>query len=106
MMYVVSLFKIVILFVVMDVIENKELKEIVEIKKDMRFMISKFDNVVLIWMIDRLGYEKIEEVMMSLKYEFYSKKYGGGIWVGKCYGKGGEINREFLKNLSYVVLVI
>ena len=105
MMYAASLPKIAILLAAMDAIENKELKETAEIKKDMRLMISKSDNAASTRMIDRLGYEKIEEVMTSPKYEFYSKKYGGGIWVGKRYGKGGETNREPLKNLSHAASV-
>lgn len=105
MMYAASLPKIAILLAAMDAIENKEIKETAEIKKDMRLMISKSDNAASTRMIDRLGYEKIEEVMTSPKYEFYNKKYGGGIWVGKRYGKGGETNREPLKNLSHAASV-
>ena len=29
------------------------------------------------------------------------KKSGGGLWVGKRYGGGGDTNREPLKNLSH-----
>ena len=105
MMYAASLPKIAILLSAMDAIENKELKETPEIKKDMRLMISKSDNAASTRLIDRLGYEKIEEVMTCPKYEFYNKELGGGIWVGKRYGKGGETHREPLKNLSHAASV-
>src|SRR5687768_14958014 len=35
-----------------------------------------------------MGLQKIQEVINS--YGLYDKSHGGGIWVGKHYGKGGE----------------
>jgi len=68
-------------------------------------MISKSDNSASTRMIDRIGYEKIEAVMTDPKYEFYDEDYGGGLWVGKRYGGGGDTNREPLKNLSHAATV-
>ena len=105
MMYAASLPKIAILLAAMDAIENGELKETAEVKKDMRLMISKSDNEASTRMIDRVGYEKIEAVMTNPKYEFYDEELGGGLWVGKRYGSGGETHREPLKNLSHAASV-
>ena len=105
MMYAASLPKIAILLASMDAIEKGELKETVEIKKDMRLMISKSDNAASTRMIDRLGYDKIEEVMTDSKYAFYDEETGGGLWVGKRYGGGGDTHREPLKNLSHAASV-
>lgn len=105
MMYAASLPKIAILLAAMDAIEKGELKETAEVKKDMRLMISKSDNQASTRMIDRVGYKKIEEVMTDPKYEFYDKQFGGGLWVGKRYGGGGDTNREPLKNLSHAASV-
>jgi beta-lactamase class A len=105
MMYAASLPKIAILLAAMDAIENGELKETDEIKSDMRIMISKSSNSAATRMIDRVGYDKIEEVMTSPKYEFYNKENGGGLWVGKRYGGGGDTNREPIKNLSHAASV-
>lgn len=105
MMYAASLPKIAILLSAMDAIEKKELKETEEVKKDMRLMISKSDNKASTRMINRVGYKKIESVMTDPKYMFYDENKGGGLWVGKRYGGGGDTNREPLKNLSHAASV-
>lgn len=105
MMYAASLPKIAILLTAMDAIEKGELKETLEVKKDMRLMISKSDNAASTRMIDRVGYDKIEAVMTDSKYKFYDENQGGGLWVGKRYGSGGDTNREPLKNLSHAATV-
>ncbi len=105
MMYAASLPKIAILLSAMDAIEKGELKETVDVKNDMRLMISKSNNAASTRMIDRLGYDKIEDVMTDSKYAFYDEDNGGGLWVGKRYGGGGDTNREPLKNLSHAASV-
>jgi len=105
MMYAASLPKIAILLAAMDAIEGGELRETPEITADMRLMISKSNNAASTRMIDRLGYEKIEKVMTNPIYEFYDEDTGGGLWVGKRYGGGGNTNREPLKNLSHAATV-
>jgi beta-lactamase class A len=105
MMYAASLPKIAILLAAMDAIEKGELKETKDVKADMRLMISLSDNKASTRMIDRVGYEKIEAVMTDRKYEFYDEHKGGGLWVGKRYGSGGDTNREPLKNLSHAATV-
>lgn len=105
MMYAASLPKIAILLAAMDAIENGELKETTEVKKDMRLMISKSNNAASTRMIDRVGYDKLEAVMTDPKYDFYDEDHGGGLWVGKRYGGGGNTNREPLKNLSHAASV-
>lgn len=105
MMYAASLPKIAILLTVMDAIEKGEIKETEAVKKDMRLMISKSDNQASTRLIDLVGYKRIEAVMTNPRYQFYNKKFGGGLWVGKRYGKGGKTNREPLKNLSHAASV-
>jgi beta-lactamase class A len=105
MMYAASLPKIAILLSAMDAMEKGELKETSEIKKDMRLMISKSNNQASTRMINRLGYSKIESVMTDPKYLFYDEDHGGGLWVGKRYGGGGDTHREPLKNLSHAATV-
>ena len=101
MMYAASLPKIAILLAAMDAFEKKELKETVEIKKDLRLMISKSSNQASTRMIDRLGYDKIEAVLTDPRYKFYDKNRGGGLWVGKRYAAGGARNPDPLKGLSH-----
>jgi beta-lactamase class A len=105
MMYAASLPKIAILLAAMDAIDKGELKETKEVKSDMRLMISKSNNQAATRMIDRVGYEKIEAVMTDPHYDFYDEETGGGLWVGKRYGGGGDTNREPLKHLSHAASV-
>jgi beta-lactamase class A len=105
MMYAASLPKIAILLAAMDALEKGELEETDAVKKDMKIMISKSDNGAATRMIDRVGYEKIEGVMTDPKYMLYDEDKGGGLWVGKRYGGGGDTNREPIKNLSHAASV-
>ena len=101
MMYAASLPKIAVLLAAEDALEKGELKDSKEIQKDMKLMISKSNNAATTRMIDRVGYEKIEEVLRDPNNELYDEATGGGLWVGKRYGGGGDTNREPLKNLSH-----
>lgn len=105
MMYAASLPKIAVLLAAMDAIEKGELVETSEIKKDMKLMISKSNNQATTRMIDRLGYDKIEAVLKSDRYDLYDEEFGGGLWVGKRYGSGGGVRREPIKNLSHAATV-
>lgn len=105
MMYAASLPKIAVLLAATDAIEKGELKETPEVKADMKIMISKSNNAATTRMIDRIGYEKIEAVLTSDRYDFYDEEFGGGLWVGKRYGGGGDTNRDPIKNLSHAASV-
>lgn len=101
MMYAASLPKIAVLLASMEAIEAGQLEETEEVKSDMKLMISKSNNQATTRMIDRIGFEKIEDVMTCERYELYNEDFGGGIWVGKRYAAGGETNREPMKHLSH-----
>ena len=105
MMYAASLPKIAVLLAAMDAIEKGELEETEAVKSDMKLMISRSNNQATTRMIDLVGFKKIEEVLTCKEYAFYDKKYNGGLWVGKRYAKGGDTNREPLKNLSHAATV-
>lgn len=105
MMYAASLPKIAVLLAAMDAIEKGELLETPVVKKDMKLMISKSSNQAATRMIDRLGFDKIENVLTDKKYLLYDEEHGGGLWVGKRYASSGETNREPLKNLSHAATV-
>jgi len=105
MMYAASLPKIAVLLAAIDAIDKGELIETPEVTQDMQLMIKKSNNQASTRMIDRVGYEKIESVMTDPKYEFYDEETGGGLWVGKRYGGGGDTNREPLKHLSHAASV-
>lgn len=105
MMYAASLPKICVLLASMDAIEKGELQETPEVTQDMKLMISKSNNQATTRMIDRIGLDKIEEVLTNDRYSLYDEEFNGGLWVGKRYAKGGKTNREPLKNLSHAATV-
>jgi beta-lactamase class A len=101
MMYAASLPKIAVLLAAMDAIDKGQLANSKEIQKDMRLMISKSNNQATTRMIDRVGYEKIEEVLRMPKHDLYNEEVGGGLWVGKRYAAGGRRYPEPIKGLSH-----
>ncbi|AUC81379.1 serine hydrolase [Lacinutrix sp. Bg11-31] len=101
MMYAASLPKIAILLAAMDAIDNGELKDTKEVRKDMRLMISKSNNQASTRMIDRVGYDKIEAVLRAPENKLYDEEVGGGLWVGKRYAAGGKRHPEPMKGLSH-----
>jgi beta-lactamase class A len=101
MMYAASLPKIAILLAAMDAIEKGELEESDKVALDMKLMISKSDNQASTRMIDRLGYQKISDVLTDRKYNLYDKTQGGGLWVGKRYAAGGKKNPDPMQGLSH-----
>lgn len=101
MMYAASLPKIAILLAAMDAMEKGELKETEEIRQDLHAMICVSNNQASTRMIDRLGYDKIEETLTDPRYELYDKDFGGGLWVGKRYASSGERHPDPIKGLSH-----
>lgn len=105
MMYAASLPKIAILLAAVDALEKKELEYTEDVKNDMRIMISKSNNSAATRMIDRLGFEKIENVLRDPNNKFYDEKTGGGLWVGKRYAAQGRRYPEPMKGISHAATV-
>ncbi|MDX1461870.1 MAG: serine hydrolase [Marinirhabdus sp.] len=101
MMYAASLPKIAVLLAAMDAIDKGQLANSRSVQQDMRLMISKSNNQATTRMIDRVGYEKIEEVLRRPQHKLYDEEVGGGLWVGKRYAAGGRRYPDPLKGLSH-----
>ncbi|WP_431472538.1 serine hydrolase [Nonlabens sp. SCSIO 43208] len=101
MMYAASMPKIAVLYAAMDAIENGELAYTELVKQDMWLMISKSNNAASTRMIDRVGFQKIEDVMCNPENPFYDKFHDGGLWVGKRYAAQGKRNPDPIKGLSH-----
>jgi beta-lactamase class A len=101
MMYAASLPKIAILLAAIDAIDKGELKETPAVKNDMKLMIAKSNNQASTRMIDRVGYDKIADILTDPDYALYDKSRGGGLWVGKRYAAGGKRNPDPMKGLSH-----
>ncbi|MBU1679606.1 MAG: class A beta-lactamase-related serine hydrolase [Bacteroidetes bacterium] len=105
MMYAASLPKIAILLAAEQTLEDGMLQETEEIKGDMKIMISRSDNQAATRMIDRLGYDRIEEVLTDQRYNFYDEESGGGLWVGKRFASLGVRHPDPIKGLSHAATV-
>jgi beta-lactamase class A len=101
MMYAASLPKIAVLLAAYVSFEDGSLKETPEIRQDLIAMIRKSDNAAATRMIDRVGFKKIQAVVMDPRYQFYDTEKGGGLWVGKRYAKKGNRNPDPMKGLSH-----
>lgn len=101
MMYAASLPKIAVLLAATEAIERGELKETAAVRNDMWLMINKSNNAATTRMIDRVGFEKIAQVMQDPRYLLYDKEHGGGLWVGKRYAAGGKRSPDPMKGISH-----
>lgn len=101
MMYAASLPKLAILLAAAQSLEDGTLMETPEVLHDMRIMISQSDNPAATRMIDRMGLERIGNVLTNPKYELYDPKKGGGLWVGKRYAKTGKRYPDPLMGISH-----
>ena len=106
MMYAASLPKIAVLYAVMHAIENGEIEETENIKKDLRLMISKSNNAAATRMIDLVGFDKIESVLQNVEPKLYDESCGGGLWCGKRYGSGGGRSPDPMKGLSHAATTL
>ncbi len=105
MVYAASLPKIAVLLASVDAIDKGALKETNAVKQDMRLMIAKSNNAATSRMIERVGINHIANVLQDPCYDLYDEKSGGGLWVGKLYGKGGKRVGDPMKNLSHAATV-
>lgn len=63
----------------------------------MRLMIANSHNVAATQMTDRIGLDKMAEVMQDPEYDFYDQATGGGLWISKRYAKTGARKGDLLK---------
>ena len=106
MLYAASLPKIAVLLAAEEAIYEGELEETAAVRNDMRLMIAKSNNAATTRMIDRVGFEKIEEVLTDERYKLYDPALGGGLWVGKRYAAGGRRYPEPMKGLSHAATTL
>jgi beta-lactamase class A len=67
----------------------------------MWLMINKSNNAASTRMIDRVGFQRIEDLMCNPENPFYDKEGNGGLWVGKRYAAQGKRNPEPIRGLSH-----
>jgi len=72
-------------------------------RRELGLMIKVSDNEMAAGFSRQLGLKQIQQVLDS--YGLYDVARGGGLWVGKHYGKGGERYGDPLANHSHAATV-
>ena len=101
MMYAASLPKIAILLGAFEKIAAGEMTLDDETLEKLKLMIRRSSNSAASEMLDRVGIDYLAELLQSPRYRLYDPEKGGGIWVGKEYGKAPARRRDPLHNLSH-----
>ncbi len=105
MMYAASLPKVAILLAAYESIDRGLIALTPEVAEDMDQMIRVSSNAAATRMIERVGFDTIEEVLRSPEYELYDPERGGGLWVGKMYAKTGGRHPDPILGLSHAATV-
>ena len=101
MMYAASLPKIAILLGAFARIERGDMQLDEKTRATLVKMIRFSSNRAATEMLNRVGKEFLAELLQSPRYALYDKSNGGGLWVGKEYGKGAAFKRDPLHHLSH-----
>jgi beta-lactamase class A len=72
-------------------------------RHELGLMIKASSNEMAAKFSRELGLKQIQQVLNV--YHFYDTNHGGGIWVGKHYGQGGERIGDPIANNSHAVTV-
>lgn len=99
--YAASLPKLAILLAVYEEAHLGTIKLTPEIDTALVNMIRHSSNQDATYLYNLVGAERIAEILQSERYRFYDKEAGGGLWVGKPYGKQGAWKRDPLTNFSH-----
>ena len=99
--YAASLPKLAILLAVYEEAHLDKLELTPEINAALVNMIRHSSNRDATYLYNLVGAERIAEILQSERYRLYDEKAGGGLWVGKPYGKQGAWKRDPLTNFSH-----
>lgn len=74
-------------------------------RHELGLMIKRSDNALAAKYSKLLGLETIADILTLPEFRFYDPMRGGGLWVGKHYGKSDERNRDPLAGESHAATV-
>lgn len=101
MLYAASLPKIAILLGAFVCIEEGMLALDAATRRSLTEMIRVSSNVEATRMLNRVGKQRLLDILRSDRYRLYDPLVNGGLWVGKEYGKAPAYRRDPLHNLSH-----
>ncbi len=99
--YAASLPKLAIMLAVFEEVHLGKLERTEELEKSLKAMMQVSSNVEATRLYELVGPERIAEILQSERYQLYDIETGGGLWVGKPYGKQPAWKRDPLKNASH-----
>jgi beta-lactamase class A len=101
MMYAASLPKIAILLGAFVQAERGKLVLDKQTLASLTRMIRNSSNADATAMLEKVGEQELLEILTSPRYRFYDPATGGGLWVGKAYGRQPAYQRDPLHGLSH-----
>lgn len=99
--YAASLPKLAIMLAVFEEVHQGKLDLSDELKDSLKKMIQVSSNHEATRLYELVGPARIAEILQSDRYQLYDADTGGGLWVGKPYGKKPAWKRDPLKNASH-----
>ena len=101
MIYAASVPKIAILLGAFIEVREGNMTLDKETRESLTRMIRYSSNADATRMLNRIGKERLLEILQSDEFDLYDPEVGGGLWVGKEYGKSAAYKRDPLHNLSH-----
>ena len=103
--YAASVPKIAILLAYFQTRVDDPAKLDEQTRHELGLMIKRSDNGMAAKYSKIVGLKTIADVLTSPAYQLYDPMHGGGLWVGKHYGKSDERNRDPLAGESHAATV-
>jgi beta-lactamase class A len=100
-LYAASLPKLAILLAVFEEVHLGNLQMTPALYNSVEQMIRHSSNRQATYLYDLVGAPRIEQILRSERYRLYDEDSGGGLWIGKPYGKKPAWKRDPLKNVSH-----
>ena len=101
MIYAASVPKIAILLGAFIEVREGNMTLDNETRESLTRMIRYSSNVDATRMLNRVGKQRLLEILQSEEFDLYDPEVNGGLWVGKEYGKSAAYKRDPLHNLSH-----
>lgn len=101
MMYAASLPKITILLAAFQRIHDGSLALEDPLREHLTAMIRHSSNASAREALEIVGRDYVLKLLQSERYHFYEANEGGGLWLGKSYGKEPAFKRDPLHNISH-----
>ena len=106
MMYAASLPEIGILLGEFVEIERGRLALDQPTSASLTCMIRESSSVDATEMLNRVGKQRVNQILQSNRFRLYNPLVSGGLWVGKEYATGSAFQRDPLYNISHGAILV